>query len=215
MQIETAHINEDKSLKLLPIESAKEMISVNNAKYSGKGIKIGIMDGGIPDNLTNFSKGEIVETNCETTSQHTTKVASIVGGTFGIAPESDLYITSNKFPKFVTNLEWLLTKGVDVINMSFGYGYGGKYAGYSAYVDYIIWHNYISIVKSAGNRGETDKKITHPGMGLNIFTVGSVDAEKNISDYSSYSVDDSVSGMIMKPTLVAPGENIIIQNTLN
>ena len=213
IQAENANINVDKSLKLLPIEDAKKMISVSNTEYSGNGIKIGIMDEGIPNDLTNFSHGEIVETNCTNTSTHTTKVASIAGGTYGIAPASDLYITS--YNGFVTSLEWLLSKGVDVINMSFGIGVDGKYRGYSAYLDYIIWQNYVSVVKSAGNRGEFDKYITHPGMGLNVFAVGSVDAEENISYYSSYRVDDSVSGMIMKPTLVAPGENIIIPNTYN
>ncbi len=52
-------------------------------------------------------------------------------------------------------------------------------------------------------------------MGFNTFAVGSVDANKKVAFNSSYSVQPSLEGVVMKPTLVAPGVNIIIPNTRN
>lgn len=219
-----ATVNSGDSLDLLPIETAKSMVKVDNAVYDGDGIKVGIIDSGYPDNMTNFSNNEIVAYNTGgTTSEHTTKVASIIGGTYGIAPKTDLYIhkynlTNSSFG-FDDAIEWLLPHGVNVINLSVysdGYfGNYGKYDGHSAYLDYIVWNNSVSIVKSAGNRGYSDNLVTNPGIGLNTYSVGSVDADKKISGYSSFEVDSSLSGIVMKPTLVAPGENIIIPNTIN
>ncbi len=84
--------NGDECFDLLPIDDAKRMINVHDTNYTGDGIKVGIVDSGFPDNLTNFSNGEIKDSKTVISNDHTTKVASIIGGTYGIAPESDLYI---------------------------------------------------------------------------------------------------------------------------
>ena len=98
--------------------------------------------------------------------------------------------------------------------MSMGTALSAIYDGSSAYLDYVVANEYVSIVKSAGNENST-KYITSPGMGLNVFAIGSIDGDKNLSCFSSYSVNAAYSNIIMKPTLVAPGENIIIPNTRN
>ena len=205
-------VNTGDSLALIPIETAKNMIGINSTSYTGDGIKVGILDGGIPYS-TNFSGGQIKGTYGTSYSDHTTKVTSIIGGTYGIATNADLYIRSYS-GGLDSSIEWLLDCGVNVINMSMGSSLGAIYDGRSAYLDYLVANEYVSIVKSAGNERLT-KFITSPGMGLNVFAVGSIDGDKNISDYSSYSVDSTFYDVIMKPTLVAPGENIIIPNTIN
>lgn len=40
---------------------------------------------------------------------------------------------------------------------------------------------------------------------VNTISVGSIDGNKNISDYSSWNVNTSIEGILMNPTLVAPG----------
>lgn len=213
-------VNANESLTLVPIVDAKNMIGVNLASYTGNGIKVGIIDGGIPC-YDNFLGGQIKGVYGSSASDHTTKVASIIGGTYGIAPEADLYIfgcnpsaSNNDTYSLFNAVEWLLDKNVNLINMSQWTLQSGFYDGYSAYIDYIVSHNAVSFVKSAGNQTAT-KLITSPGMGLNVFAVGSIDGDKNLSYYSSYSVNAAYSNIIMKPTLVAPGENIIIPNTIN
>lgn len=205
-------INYNNSLMLVPMDDAKSMIGINSNSFTGSGIKIGILDGGIPY-LDNFTNGQIKNVSGSSYDDHPTKVASIIGGTYGIASEADLYVRQNENSLDVS-IEWLLDCGVNVINMSMGTALSAIYDGRSAYLDYVVANEYVSIVKSAGNESST-KYITSPGMGLNVFAVGSIDGDKNLSYFSSYSVNAAYSNIIMKPTLVAPGENIIIPNTRN
>lgn len=206
------------------MDKAKSLININSSTtYSGNGVNVGIIDAGYPDDTTNFSKNEIVDYNTTTTSSHTTKVASIIGGTYGIATNADLYIhTYTPYTDsydFDDAIEWLLDYGVNVVNISMYTdsltGNQGKYDGYSAYMDHVVWNNYLTIVKSAGNRGADDDYVTNPGVGTNTLSVGSIDGDKNISYFSSWKVNSSVDDVLMKPSLVAPGEYISIPNTNN
>ena len=213
-------VNANESLTLVPIADAKNMIGVDLASYTGNGIKVGIIDEGL-SYYDNFLGGQIKGIYGSSPSDHTTKVASIIGGAYGIASEADLYIfgcdpsaSNNNTYSLFNAVEWLLDKNVNLINMSQWTLQSGFYDGYSAYIDYIVSHNAVSFVKSAGNQATT-KLITSPGMGLNVFAVGSIDGDKNLSYFSSYSIDIEFYNIIMKPTLVAPGENIIIPNTRN
>ncbi len=219
-----ANVNTSASSTIVNMDSAKDLIKVNDSTtYTGNNIKVGIIDIGYPDNITNFSKNEIIDYNTISTSDHTTKVASIIGGTYGIATNADLYIhtynqTNNSYG-LNDAIDWLLEKGVNVVNISM-YSDNftnnqGKYDGYSAYLDYIVWNNYLTIVKSAGNKGHRDDYLTNPGIGTNTLSVGSIDGNKNISYFSSWKVNSSIEGPLMKPSLVAPGEYISIPNTNN
>lgn len=206
----------------LTLAQAKSMIGVSSTSYTGDGVKIGILDEAYPSVTTNFPSGCIAGSNVHlATSEHTARVASIIGGTYGIAPDADLYIAScnpllSNYATYslVDSTEWLLDQDVNVINMSLYNHNEGFYDGQCAYVDYVIRHNWVSFVKSAGNSSQT-KLITNPGMALNAFTVGSVDGNKYVSYFSSYDVDDDYEDVVLKPTLVAPGENITIPNINN
>lgn len=218
------NVNSSDLLKLVDIEEAKKIIKINGTSgYTGDGVKVGIIDEGYPNNTLNFMRNEIVEYKILLSSSHTNKVASIIGGTYGIASESNLFIhsyfLSNSNCNFDDAIEWLLGKGVNVVNISMysdgRTGNQGRYDGHSAYLDYIVWSNYLITVKSAKNRGKGDDFVTNPGIGMNVISVGFIDGNKNISDYSSWDVDTSIERILMNSTLVAPGENIIIQNTEN
>lgn len=217
-------VNTSSSLKLVDIEEAKKMINLNNnLEYNGDKINVGIIDEGFPNNTLNFENNEIVDSNTLLSSTHTNKVASIIGGKYGIASKANLFIhtyhPSNSDYNFDNAIGWLLEKGVNVINISMSSdgitGNLGEYDGYSAYMDYIVWKNYLTIVTSAGNEGEKNGFISNPGIGMNTISVGSIDGDKNISNYSSWKVNPKIDGILINPTLVAPGENIIIPNTSN
>jgi len=221
MSSESSHVNSNDNLSDVPeisLETAKEMIGVDSASYNGSGVKIGIIDEGNPSIQTNFANGCIKGTRVSSSSSsfHTSQVASIIGGTTGIAPNADLYIA--EFSSYVSGygltdcVEWLLDKGVSVINMSMQNLDKGYYDGSCAYVDYIASHDNVAFVKSAGNDETPEHLISDPGMGMNVFTVGSVDGSENVSSYSSYNVESPYAGIITKPTVVAPGDHIVIPN---
>lgn len=140
------------------------------------------------------------------------------------------------FTPFIDSLNWLMiTQSVDIINMSmhmltyddFSFDQGtahpeinasstSHYTNFCAYIDYAIATTGCLIVKSTGNWGSTAyanknyyQMITKPGLSINALTVGSVDKDNILSDFSSFveAEDD-----IYKPEVVAPGENIVIPN---
>ena len=214
-----ANINTTQSTETITIDEAHEMINVHNSEYTGSGIRIGIVDEGSPDASKNFPEGIIQYSNAASQASHTTKVASLVGGTYGVASEAQLYIHSYEVYDHVSStnqhnlknsIEPLLSQGVNVINLSMGNSWGGQMDYYAAYLDHIIWNNNVIIVKSAGNEGGI---ITSPGCGVNTITVGAIDANYNLYQLSSFNDIVSSQNILMKPTLVAPGENVIIPNT--
>lgn len=212
----------DVSEETLSISEIHDIINVDNASFTGAGIKVGIIDVGSPNNLTNFPNNQIKYTTVTQVSDHAAMVASLLGGTYGVASEAELYFhewvdgdeTSTTYVYNLKNsVEALLTEGVNVINMSVKTlnGVYGEMDYYAAYLDYIIWNNFVNIVKSSGNNGNL---ISSPGCGLNTIVVGSINKDLNVSSFSRFSVIESLEDKLMKPTLVAPGENIIIPNTI-
>jgi hypothetical protein len=144
---EAVTVNTSSSTATLTLDDAKKMIGVKNIDGSnvtnctGQGIRIGIIEGGRPHSYENFQNGEITQirdTVAIPEDDHTTKVASIIGGTYGIAPDVDFYVAGS-FSK--ESIEWLISEeiNVNIINMSARaeYSSGGYYAGYDAYADYI------------------------------------------------------------------------------
>lgn len=197
---------------------AKNDIGLRSPDGSGFGIKVGILDPGIPDDLDNFDENYYtVIGNHET--EHATAMGNIIGGYYGIAPDAHLYfmamireesggnIVSLSFTSCVNILVY--THYVDIINMSMNIGTGSFYtaSAYSQYVDSIINTSKCMIVKSAGNTGtgNNDGKISLPGSAMNAITVGSIDRNHNISYFSATDTSDNY---IFKPEVVAPGGRI-------
>ncbi len=199
-----------------PMEEAKEMIEVANSTSTGNNIKVGIIDKGNPYTYENFPAGTIVESTIPIGERHshTEKIASIIGGTTGIARDAELYLAPMDGIPNYTSVERFIEKGINIVNMSFGDGREGYYDGTCAYYDRISVLNNITFVTSAGNDWE-EKKISNPGMGMNVITVGSVDRNKKLSYFSSYAFENEYGTRLYQPNLVAPGEYITIDNTDN
>ena len=231
--------NPENSYNIMSWEKARDMIGADMSDYYGEGIRIGFIEDGhavnASANSNNDDDNAITVTGDNFPTQikginpsgfttyrdndHATAVASIVGGTYGLAPMAELYFGGIYSP---SNLEWLLDQGVDIINMSSFierdsvstssyYMLNGFYLGMDAYIDFITWNNSVAFVCAAGN-GDISSYTHHPGIALNSITVGSVDKNKNISFFSSFGVNSSLSNKIFKPTVVAPGEIEPLEN---
>lgn len=130
----------------------------------------------------------------------------------GLVPDAQLYSAyCNGTSDWRSSVEWLLSQGVNVINMSakLNNESSGIYGTQEKWVDHIAINHSVHFVKSAGNDGEN---ITCPGMAYNAITVGGID-DKNTSTQSDDIFNPSsryveASGITNKPDLVAPGKNI-------
>ena len=225
-----ATANNGYSLENIDMTKAKEMVGTTNAIYTGVGIKVGMVDSGAIQNFNNFNNIYINDSLSDSDySLHSTRVASIISGTYGLATSCDLYVSSyahgNQTYTLKKAVEGLLSKEVDVINLSIttdgnyetsgnhNYGYCD---GFSLYLDYISWYHNIPLVVAVGNKDpeySSTTKVHNPAMGLNSVSVGSVDIDKNVSWFSNYEVNENLHDVLVKPLLVAPGENIVIPNT--
>ena len=213
--IDTAYIGyTDKLIKddlLLTLETSDAKVYWQNGIYTGQNVTVGILESGVMDvNHANFA-----ETDCEvfdnfwrteTVTDHAILTSNLIGGEKGILPDARL-LSAEVNGTYVNEIEWMMDNGVDIINMSFGYGntYGQRDSR-TEYLDDIILNYDIIMVASSGNNDNGDHKVANPGCGYNIITVGSIDHSKIVSSFSSYSMSDGQS----KPNVVVEGEYLTI-----
>jgi hypothetical protein len=201
-----------------------DYLHTNYPSYKGNGINVGVLEPSIMDhtdhNFINSLHDPIVRNISsydETVHYHTTAVASIIGGMYGVAPDVqllsvELYIGNG----YSGEIGWLLDNGVHVINMSYGdqtiCSYGGESpeSSTSAYLNYLVRVNKVSMVAATGNELSFDSGgyVCSPANAANIISVGSVDTDFRPSVFSNYKMRSS--GLKGNPTVVAVGEEITL-----
>lgn len=182
--------------------------------YTGDGIKVGVLENGVIDTThSNFTGVSVTIHNqafyTETTSEHATSVASLIGGNNGIANEVS-FLSSQIRGGICEEVDWLVNQGADVINMSFmANTRDGIYGADSAYVDYVARvYNQIFVTAAGNTDNTTNYYVDDPGLAYNVITVGAIDTNFYWRDFSCYQV---ASGPI-KPTVMAKGYSIGIPN---
>ena len=183
-------------------------IGIDEKEFTGKGVKIGIIEDGIPSDLSNLT-GVTYETFGTAKTSHSFHTSSIIGANSGIATDSELYFASlTSGYTFVECGNWLVEKGVTLINRSNG-GNSGTYTATSAYADYLVREHKITFVNSAGNSyAATQNVIGYPSTGLNVICVASNDSNKALSSFSQAGMQPGQTISLAKPTLTAPGGRI-------
>ncbi len=185
--------------------------------YKGAGIKIGMIESGVPyvnSTLYNISNVHIDSESTAYRTSHSGRVSAIlVGKQSGIAPEAELYCTSvRRTGGWRSGVEWLLSNGVNVINISNTLGSStGEYGVDSRWMDHIAMQHDVHVVIASGNDGVGT--VTTAAMGNNVICVGATD-DKNtvtlsddiIATFTSYVTST------YKPDLCAPGVNITVQH---
>ncbi len=192
----------------------------NTGGLDGTGIRIGMVEGGVPDNdfqLSFFdSEGNrriFLHPLCTSETEHATAVAEIMisDGTYtGIAPNAKLYCASMSELGFYQAVEWLIQQNVHVINMSAATVAGGTYSESDKWVDHIANNHSVHFIKSAGN---TSDKVTSPGLAYNAITVGAIDDRDTVdwsgdvkADFSAFNeVTSAGVTPTNKPEIMAPG----------
>ncbi len=206
----------------------------------GGGIKIGMIDKGMPNRNAGYFNASNIHLESDENnaiscvySEHATGVAYVICGaqaTYGgvtyqgIVPNATLYATYyngvwGSGSDWHARVEWLLSKGVIVINMSIGDESGeGTYTNEEKWLDHIGINHSVHFVKSAGDTSNEEEGgyITIPGMAYNIVTVGAIDthgtadqwgADDTIPHFTSiYEANDQHEPN--KPDIAAPGTNI-------
>lgn len=206
-----------------PLQDAFNDVGItNHNNLDGSNIKIGIFDGGSPHDLSNLMNNEINlfidEYNgiSADPSEHASIVSNIIAGDVGISKNAELYFANALIrAKWMESMEWFIDQGVQLINMSIWYedAQPGLYTFLNSYFDFMIRKNKLIIVGISGNGATSNNhKISSPSKSLNMLSVGSISLNGKISYFSDYALDPLHSNIIIKPNLVAPGENLIIPN---
>ena len=182
----------------------------NNGYPTGAGVNIGLLESGIINkNHENISGSnyEIRSYILKVRTDHATHMASIIAGNTGYAHDAMLY---NAFTAggLTQEIDWLVEKNVDLVNMSFrDRDRDGYYGEDSAVVDfYAKTYNMLFVVAAGNNGEETGQYITNPGLAYNALTVGSCVDDDAASIFTSI---NTVMGPA-KPTLVMLGTEIYV-----
>ncbi len=195
-------------------------IQANRSKesgWTGKGIKIGIVDTGIHTNHPDlkvaggisFVKGE---PSYEDEEGHGTHVAGIIAaqdntiGTLGIAPDAEIYaikaldrLGDGNQSDIVAAIEWAITKELDIVNLSISAPNGSYLLNEAIRKAYNAG---IILVAASGNSlqsNTTIQDVLYPARYPEVIAVGAIGEKHQLASFSYFgqSLD-----------FVAPGEKI-------
>ncbi|RSM65419.1 peptidase S8 [Actinoplanes sp. ATCC 53533] len=201
------------------------------AGLDGTGVTVAILDSGIDATHPDFA-GKIVanenfttDPNADDVVGHGTHVASIIAGSGaksggkyrGVAPGAKLAIGKVCETEFceesaiLAGMQWA-ARTAPVINISLGGGDSPSIDPLEQAVDELTAAHGALFVIAAGNAGGT-ATVGSPGSADSALTVGAVDDEDQLADFSSRGPrvgDDAI-----KPDITAPGVDIVAARAAN
>ena len=194
--------------------------------YTGKGVKICVIDTGIDPNHPDFA-GRLEQIEDFTGegpidgNGHGTHVASVAVGNGaasegkyrGVAPEATLLSAkvlrgdgSGRMSFVMAGIEWALDQDADIINLSLGArGNGDGTDATSAACDEAVKMGAI-VIAAAGNEGPDDHTVGSPGCARSVITIGASTDDDTIADFSSRGPTKDGRN---KPDVVFPGAGVI------
>jgi subtilisin family serine protease len=198
------------------------------AGYEGSGVEVAVLDTGVdathPD-LVGKVKESVDFSGSPTGPEdhfgHGTHVAATIAGTGagaggtrkGVAPKADLLVGKvlgddgyGYDSWIIAGMEWAAAEGAKVVNMSLGGGATDGTDPLSQAVNDITAQTGTLFVVAAGNEGG-DETVGTPGAAAAALTVGAVDRNDQLADFSSRGPRLGDGGL--KPEITAPGVGII------
>ncbi|MET0523391.1 MAG: S8 family serine peptidase [Nocardioides sp.] len=197
------------------------------AGYDGTGVTVAVLDTGVdaehPDLAgqvgaeENFSNSDTVQDGFG----HGTHVAATIAGTGagsdglrkGVAPGAT--ILSGKVlddggsgweSDIIAGMEWAVGAGADVVNLSLGGGPTDGTDPLSVALNELSDTSDTLFVVSAGNDGPGASTVGTPGSADRALTVGAVDRDESLADFSSRG--PRLGDLAIKPDITAPGVDI-------
>jgi subtilisin family serine protease len=152
---------------------------------------------------------------------HCAGIAAGNGNLKGVAPNAELYAYkvldeggSGSMSDIIMGIEKSIDPNgdgsfsdhLDVISLSLG-GWGNPDDPMSQAIDRVVDLGVIAVI-AAGNSGPSQNSIGSPGTARNAITVGAIDKEDVIAEFSSRGPVSWEGGTIIKPDIVAPGVDI-------
>ncbi|GAA4629177.1 S8 family serine peptidase [Actinoallomurus vinaceus] len=203
------------------------------AGYTGKGVKVAVLDTGIDAAHPDFA-GRIVARRSFVPGDaddvhdkygHGTHVTSILAGTGaasggkyrGVAPDADLVIGkvlddqgSGTDSEIIAGMEWAAGQGAKVVSMSIGSIPTDGTDPLAQAVNRISDASGTLFVIAAGNNGQSEATLVDsPGSADRALTVGSVD-KRGTHDLSYFSsAGPRIGDRAVKPEITAPGSDIV------
>ena len=197
------------------------------AGYTGDGVTVAVIDTGVDQTHPDLADREIAEANFAGTPDnqdhfgHGTHVASIVAGTGaksggkyrGVADGASILDAkvlddngSGQESWIIAGMQWAVDQGADIANLSLGGTDTPELDPLEQAVNELSATSDTLFVIAAGN-SYRDGTIGSPGSADAALTVGAVDDEDNLADFSSRGprVGDSA----IKPDVTAPGVDIV------
>ncbi|MEU4394154.1 S8 family serine peptidase [Kribbella sp. NPDC023855] len=197
------------------------------AGYTGKGVTVAVLDTGIdsthPDlapqlagaaNFTEEAPGDLVG--------HGTHVASTIAGTAaasagkyrGVAPDAKLYDgkVCEEFgcaeSAILAGMEWAATEvKANIVNLSLGGSDSPEIDPLEEAVNRLTEQTGTLFVIAAGNSGPRESSVESPGSAEAALTVGAVDKQDQLAEFSSRGPRVGDGGV--KPDVTAPGVDIV------
>ncbi|MFJ9346420.1 S8 family serine peptidase [Streptomyces sp. NPDC101237] len=200
------------------------------AGATGAGVRVAVLDSGVdathPDlagrivGARSFVGGDDVADR----NGHGTHTASTVAGTGaasggkerGVAPGADLIVGkvlddngSGPISGIIAGMEWATrTEHAKVVNMSLGTpAWHTQDDPLSQAVDRLSAETGALFVIAAGNSGNSPYSVSAPGTADAALTVGAVDAEDHLADFSS--AGPRMNDDALKPDITAPGVDVL------
>ncbi|WP_371527559.1 S8 family peptidase [Streptomyces sp. NBC_01283] len=196
------------------------------AGFDGKGVKVAVLDTGVDATHVDLKDQVVGEKNFTPAEDakdhygHGTHVASIAAGTGamsggklkGVAPGAKLLNGkvlddggSGEDSGIIAGMEWAAEQGADIVNLSLGGGDTPGVDPLEAEVDKLSADKGILFAIAAGNDGEPGS-VGSPGSADAALTVGAVDGDDKLADFSSQG--PRVGDGAIKPDVTAPGVDI-------
>ncbi|MFI1415892.1 S8 family peptidase [Streptomyces sp. NPDC020707] len=201
------------------------------AGYDGKGVKVAVLDTGVdathPDLKDRIvaAKNFSAATDTVDRAGHGTHVASTIAGSGaaspaasgtkyqGVAPGARLLVGkvlddegTGDNSSVIAGMQWAVEQGAEVVNMSLGGDDSEGIDPVEQAVDDLSASSGALFVIAAGNDGPKEGTVGSPGSAAAALTVGAVDRQDAIADFSSRG---PTADGFLKPDITAPGVGIV------
>lgn len=197
------------------------------AGYDGTGVKVAVVDTGVDETHPDLAGKQIAEKNFSTSADakdrqgHGTHVASTIAGSGaksggkykGVAPGASIIDAkvlddtgSGAESDIITGIEWAVGQGADIVNMSLGGPDAPGVEPLEETVNHYSETDGVLFAIAAGNEGPGASTVGTPGAADSALTVGAVDSDDKMADFSSRG--PRVGDGAVKPDVTAPGVDI-------